>query len=413
MLDPLRESETVLLSIAMNYPDTAHDIITDVPIDAFTGDHLEIYRAILRVVADGGTPDLLSVMGHVKGKSRLAEITSASGSPAQIPYHSGRLMERLRRIRLSRLAESLVESVADASKTTGAITEELEATLTALQTAQTESYIDSRRLGLMLSTHLEQCARGETSDGHRTGYHDLDQLLGGLRPQELVILGARPSIGKTALALNMAWNLAKKGIKVGFFSSEMSSLQLGKRLLAVCSGVGIRQARSGLNRTANNAVFEIGDSGALFINDTPNIPLQELVRDARLMKRKDAVQVIMVDYLSLITYDHRTMAGWEKLGEISKRLKQLARELDCPVVALSQVGRDSEGKEPTLADLRYSGAIEQDADVVAFIHRERLAEVEHIETDIIIAKNRNGEVGKCKLIFVPAQTRFFSMERDR
>jgi replicative DNA helicase len=411
MLEPLVESEQILLSIALNFPDYAHDVVTGVPLEAFTGPNLEIYRGIMTVLGAGGRPDTLSVMAHVSKKSHLAEITSAPGVPGNIEYHAEQLNERLRKIKLGHMVTEIGELITTANSAT--VQDYIEQTLTSLQMSQADGYIDSKRLAVIMAEYLEKMAKGEKDDGHSTGYHDLDAILGGLRPQELVILGARPSIGKTAFALNVAWNLARKGIKVGFFSSEMSALQLGKRLIAVCSGTNIRQAKSGLNPAANQAVFEIGDSGALFINDTPNVRLSELVRDARLMKRKDGVQVIIVDYISLITFESKTMAGWEKLGEISKKLKQLSRELDLPVIALSQVGRESEGKEPTLADLRYSGAIEQDADVVMFLHRDRDEESDHQETRVIVAKNRNGEIGRTTLIFSPSKTKFYSQERGR
>jgi replicative DNA helicase len=134
--------------------------------------------------------------------------------------------------------------------------------------------------------------------------------------------------------------------------------------------------------------------------------INDLIKNARTMKRKENIEVIFIDYISLITHDNLKMANWEKIGDISKRLKQLARELRIPVVVLSQVTRDSEGKPPSLADLRYSGSIEQDADVVMFLHRDREVDQYTIKTQVIVAKNRNGEVGQASVLFVPSQTRF-------
>jgi replicative DNA helicase len=211
--------------------------------------------------------------------------------------------------------------------------------------------------------------------------------------------------------LTLAVNMIRKGKRVGIFSAEMSSLQLGKRVLAIGSGENIRTIDAGGGKQFGalfNTIVEIGDSGKIFVNDTPNILLEDLVRNARAMKRKEAVDIIFVDYLSLIRHGNPKLALWERIGEVTQKLKELSRELDIPIVVLSQVTRDTEGKEPSLATLRYSGSVEQDADVIMFLHREREeAEVnQSIQTQVIIAKNRNGETGRAEVLFVPSQTKF-------
>ena len=242
--------------------------------------------------------------------------------------------------------------------------------------------------------------------GVSSGYTDIDVLTNGFQGGDLIVIGARPSIGKTALALSMATKVAlQKNVMVGFFSCEMASVQLVNRLISGESRVNLRyskKSKEGYFDKIVNAADKLY-SAAILIDDTANIGLTKLKNKARKMKRL-GIKLIFVDYLTLIQHGNQRLQSYEKIGEISKSLKQLARELNISIVVMSQVNRNAEGRMPTLAHLRLSGAIEEDADIIMFLHRKR----DGYETELNIAKNRNGPTDTIKLIFLPEYIRFES-----
>ena len=263
--------------------------------------------------------------------------------------------------------------------------------------------------------------RGEIS-GIRTGFTDLDALTTGLQKSDLVIVAARPSVGKTSFALNVAEHAAvHDGRSVGVFSLEMSKEQLVLRLLSSVGDIDSQRLRTGFledldfNRVAN-AMTQLSEA-RIFIDDTPNISTMELRTKARRLQAEAGLDLVIVDYLQLMQAATTTRDAnrVQEVSEISRGLKALARELAVPVVALSQLSRQPEmreSKEPRLSDLRESGAIEQDADLVIFLWRERErghedgdADVEEI--NLHLAKHRNGPTGRVKLMFRKRQTRFY------
>ena len=224
-------------------------------------------------------------------------------------------------------------------------------------------------------------------------------------------------MGKTALALSMIQHIAiQKNIPTGFFSLEMSYTQIGQRLISQVARISGSKIRSGMLTTADfqrlqNAAGLCYDA-PLVVADTPNMKMLDLRAMARKMKQQYQVKIIFIDYIGLITSENfsSNTPRHEQVSEISRSLKSLARELNIPIVALCQVSRDSEGKEPTLANLRDSGSIEQDADVVMFIHRERKATDDDgngaIDAKILLAKQRNGPIGNVDLMFLPQYAKF-------
>ncbi len=264
--------------------------------------------------------------------------------------------------------------------------------------------------------------KGEIS-GIRTGFTDLDALTSGLQKSDLVILAARPSIGKTSLALNFAEHAAvREGKTVGVFSLEMSKEQLVLRLLSSVANIDSQRLRTGfleeMDFTRLAPAMSALAEAPVFIDDTPNISTMELRTKARRLQAENGLDMIIVDYLQLMqsSVTSRDSNRVQEVSEITRGLKGLARELQVPVVALSQLSRQAEmreSKEPRLSDLRESGSIEQDADLVMFLWREkeRGGEDEDPEGEIInlrLAKHRNGPTGETKLYFRKKQTRFVS-----
>lgn len=259
--------------------------------------------------------------------------------------------------------------------------------------------------------------------GLPTGFIDLDYKTSGLQPSDLILIAARPSMGKTAFALNIAQYMAfKKGITVAMFSLEMSKEQFVNRLLAMESRVDSQALRTGNLKDEDwtklvEGADIIGNSN-LIIDDTPGISISELRSKCRKYKLEHDLGIIFIDYLQLMSGSGRTDSRQQEISEISRALKALARELNVPVVALSQLSRAVEQRpdhRPMLSDLRESGAIEQDADVVMFLYRD---DYYHKDTEkpgiseVIIAKQRNGPIGTVELVWLAQYTQFVNAKKE-
>lgn len=253
--------------------------------------------------------------------------------------------------------------------------------------------------------------------GVTTGFKALDEHLSGLQNSDLILIAARPSMGKTALGVNMGFNAAKAGKNVAIFSLEMSKLQLNQRLLSMASSVDLHKLVSGDIKDDWGAVIQavsLLEKMDLYIDDTSSISLAELRSKCRRMKMERGLDLVVIDYLQLMTVDDmRASANREQeIAAISRGLKALAKEMNCPVIALSQLSRkaeESKDRRPMMSDMRESGAIEQDADVVILLYREDYYNKETERpniTDIIIAKHRNGPTGTVELYFAKELTKF-------
>ncbi len=259
--------------------------------------------------------------------------------------------------------------------------------------------------------------------GLPTGFTDFDTITSGLQPSDLIIVAGRPSMGKSALAVNIALHVGvKKKIPVAFFSMEMSKEQLVQRMLCSEARVDAHKLRTGFLESSAfthlaNAAGRLAES-SIFIDDSPGISSLEVRAKARRLKSREDIGLIIIDYLQLMQGRLRVENRQQEISEISRSLKSLARELSIPVIALSQLSRAVESREPPrprLADLRESGAIEQDADLVAFLYREEYYKKETDENrgiaELNIAKQRNGPVGNIKLTFIKEYTRFENSAR--
>jgi replicative DNA helicase len=269
--------------------------------------------------------------------------------------------------------------------------------------------------------------RGQRVTGVETGFVDLDNLTSGLQPGELIIVASRPSLGKTALALNIAAHAAKKGSVVGVFSLEMSKESLLIRLLCSEARIDSHKLRTGFSSREdwNKLTQALGRlaEAPLFIDDTPALSIMQIRAKARRLKAERGLDLLIVDYLQLVTGHGRFENRTQEVSFISRSLKSIAKELRVPVVALSQLSRAPEqrpGQRPQLSDLRESGSIEQDADVVIFIFREKRtaeeAEAEAdrhgLETKLIIGKQRNGPTGEVPVVFQRVHVRFENIARE-
>ena len=398
--------------------------------DFYRAAHRKIFEGIMALYERNEPFDLITLSDELSrsgdleacgGSAQISQLTSAVPTSANVEHYARIVQNGSIRRELQRIAASIIADSFDGTQDERYIIESAEQRIFEITDRQQVGAVRlAREVINQTVAAIEQLAKaGGSYTGIPSGFPDLDNLTSGFQNSEFVVIGARPSVGKTALALTMAANIAiQQARPVGFFTLEMSAVALMQRLLSSEARLDSNRIRSGLLRASD--FHKITDAAArmydapLYIEDSPNLKLLDLRAQARRMKSSHAVEIIFIDYLTLITSEHPELARWEQFTEVSRSLKALARELDLPVVALSQVRRETEGKLPTLADLRESGSIEQDADVVMFLHRERGTDenLNDVETELIVAKQRNGPVGKINLAFIPEYTKFESLSRQ-
>jgi replicative DNA helicase len=401
------------------------------PEDFYLQKNRHVFRAMLSLFADGqpidyhSTADRLQQLGVYDvsgGLLYLSELNLATPSAAHIE-HYGRIVERTSIMRqLIANAQTIAEIAYRDNLDPDTALEKAEQLI--LSVAEKRVTRDFRSLEDVLSEYMEQLealAEGEaTRYGIPTGFMDLDKLLGGFQRTDLIILAARTSVGKTSFSLNLAVNAAvKHNATVALFSLEMSAEQLASRLLSMESGVDSPRIRSAhLNeqesRKLDTAMNHLAKA-PIWVDDTPSIPIMELRSKARRLAAEHHLDMIVVDYLQLIASEGGE-SRVQELGQISRALKALARELRVPILALSQLSRAVEQRTPhipQLSDLRESGALEQDADVVLFIYRDEKYNPDSDKrgvADIIVAKHRNGPTGQVPLLFLERTTKFLDYE---
>jgi replicative DNA helicase len=341
---------------------------------------------------------------------------------ANVDYYAKLVLETSVRRALLGVSHKIIAEAHNESTTSRALLEEAQKQIFELTDSnQTATFKTPKELIPRAIEAIEKLYHTRDSfTGVPSGLIELDQMTSGFQKSEFIIIGARPSVGKTALALTMATHMAvREKIPTAFFSLEMSDMQLMIRMISSEAKIPSEKLRTGLLKMSDfqsiqDAAGHIYDS-PLYIVDMPNMKLLDLRAMARQLKTQYDVQIIFIDYITLISSENSYVPRHEQIAEISRSLKSLARELNIPVVALSQVRRDAEGKKPTLADLRESGSIEQDADVVMFLHRERLNSKDTgeqgIDTELIVAKQRNGPIGDIDIVFLPRFAQFVSRSR--
>ncbi|MFZ4617312.1 MAG: replicative DNA helicase [Rectinemataceae bacterium] len=423
------EAEQAVLGAVLLDPDSLTNVLRFLlPGDFYVNANREIFAAIISLYEKSQKADLITLsdelkalgsMERVGGPAYIAGLTSLVPSSANVEYYAKIVQEQAIRRALIRLAGELNTRARDDSVETNLVLDEAQARIFDIsQNRQSASYKSIKELLPDTIKMIERMYKNrDTYTGVPSGFSDLDTMTAGFQNSEFIVIGARPSVGKTALALSMAAHASiREHIPCAFFSLEMADTAIMQRLVASEARIRSENIRTGLLRPSDfpsimdtaSRIYE----APLYIIDMPNMKLLELRTMARRLKAEKDVKIIFVDYLTLITHDNQDLPRWEQIAGISRSLKSLARELKIPVVALSQLKREAEGKQPTLADLRESGSIEQDADLILFPHRDRQIDKSKdersaaIDTELIVAKQRNGPVGKTTITFLPSFTRF-------
>jgi replicative DNA helicase len=409
------------------------------PGDFYSNANNLVYSAILGVYDKNIKADILTVTGELRQSGRLDEaggsayvssLTSVVPSSANIEYYAITVQNYSLRRALLRVSGEISVKIFNESIESRMILEETQQRIFELSdNRQAFSYQSVRDLLPGAIQIIEnQFKTKKEYTGIPSGYDDLDALTSGFQPSEFIIIGARPSIGKTALALSMAANITiRKKIPAAFFTLEMPAIALVQRLISMETKIGSELLRTGFIKTSDfpsilEAAGDINEA-PLFIMDMPNMKLLDLRAQARRIRSREKVEIIFIDYLGLISSENTNMPRYEQMSEISRSLKSLARELNIPLVVLCQLTREAEKEKPNLSSIRDTGSIEQDAEVVMFLHREREHDkkstdapppnpAEGSKTSLILAKQRNGPVGTVDLVFMSKYAKFESMAKN-
>lgn len=402
------------------------------PNDFYREVHRTIFEAMEHLHHENKEIDVITLpeelrrmkkMDDVGGIEYILSLPNLVATAANIEYHANIVAEKALARNLITTCTDLTAAAYDGEKEPEDLLDDAERKI--LQLSENKNRGDFSPVGAVVEETLDKITKlyenkaGLT--GLPTGFRDLDRMTSGLQPSDLILVAARPSMGKTAFTLNIAQNVGVRQHKtVAFFSLEMSQEQLVQRILCQISHIDSQKLRTG-QLNSDEEWTRLTDAcdklyqAPIYIDDTPGISVAEMRSKARRLKSEHGLDLIVVDYLQLMQ-GRNAESRQQEISEISRSLKALARELKVPLIALSQLSRSVESrqdKRPMLSDLRESGALEQDADIVSFLYREdyydKETENQHI-TEVILAKHRNGPVGSIKLYFKGEYTLFLNLD---
>jgi replicative DNA helicase len=437
------ELEEAVLGAMMIDKKGVDDVIDILSPDAFYKDaHKHIFEAIVQLFTETQPIDLLTVSAQLKKNAKLdlaggdfylIQLTQKISSSAHIEFHSRIILQKFIQRSLIRISSEIIEESYDETTDVFDLLDRAESKLYEVTQGNIKrSSETAQSLVLQAKKRIEEIAGQEGLSGVATGFEKLDKITSGWQPSDLIIIAARPAMGKTAFVLSMARNMAiDYGMPVALFSLEMASVQLITRLISSETGLSSEKLRTGklekheweqLSTKVKNL-----EKAPLYIDDTPSLSIFDLRAKARRLVSQHGIRIIIVDYLQLMTAGGNGKGGGnreQEISTISRNLKALAKELNVPVIALSQLSRAVEtrgsSKRPLLSDLRESGAIEQDADIVSFLYRPEYYKIDEWDDDeasptagqaeIMIAKHRNGSIENVRLKFIGHLGKFDNLE---
>ena len=410
---------------------TASEMLIDE--DFYNHQYAVLFDAMISLFNEGKPVDLITLQNKLRENDIpqeaislefIRDIIAAVPTSANVKYYASIVAEKATLRRLIKVTESITnECYLDKEKVETILEQTEKKVFDIIQNKGSGEFVSIKDIVIKSLESIESAAKSKGSvTGIPTGFYDLDYKTAGLQPSDLILVAARPSMGKTAFVLNIAEYVAvKSGVTTAIFSLEMSKDQLVKRIISMNSKVDSQAIRSGELKDDDwvklvESARLIGNSG-LIIDDTPGISISELRSKCRKFKLENNLGLVIIDYLQLMSGSKKSESRQQEISDISRGLKALAREINAPVIALSQLSRAVEqrpDKRPMLSDLRESGAIEQDADVVMFIYRDDYYNRDSEEagvSEIIIGKQRNGPTGTVKLAWLSQYTKFANLER--
>jgi len=434
--------EEVVLGAMMIDKKGVDEVIDILHPDVFYKDsHKYIYEAIFNLFETSEPVDLLTVSAQLKkdgkleavgGDFYLIKLTQKVASSAHIEFHARIILQKYIQRSLIKISNDIIEEAYSDATDVFDLLDNAEAKLYEVTQGNLKRSAETaQNLVIQAKKRIEEISNKEGLSGIPSGFDKLDKLTSGWQPSDLIIVAARPGMGKTALTLSMARNIAVNSeIPVAFFSLEMSSVQLITRLISSETGLSSEKLRTGKLEKHEweqlNVKVKTLEKAPLFIDDTPSLSIFDLRAKARRLASQHDIKLIVIDYLQLMTAGGSQKGGnrEQEISTISRNLKALAKELNVPVIALSQLSRAVEtrggSKRPILSDLRESGAIEQDADIVSFIYRPEYYKIDEWDdeertptqgqAEFIVAKHRNGGLENIRLKFVGALGKFDNLD---
>ncbi len=407
--------------------DDAAEIVE--PVDFYSTKYQEIYKAILQVIDEKKPVDYITLEDKLKsnnmyeiigGIDELISISEAVGSAVNVKYYADIIKSKAIIRNLMRVSQDVID-MSIANNTVGEVLEYAESNI--FKISQNRNHQDLVKIQEMLEPTLKRIGEMSVNQGKLTGVTtgliDLDRQLSGLQNSDLILLAARPAMGKTSLALNIAYKASIEN-HVAVFSLEMSKMQLTQRLLSALSNINLSELVSGrVNEWMNlGQASQLLAESKMYVDDTSSISLNELRSKCRKLKARGELDLVIIDYLQLMTTNSRNENRQQEISTISRGLKGLAKELNCPILALSQLSRAPDQRpnhRPVMSDLRESGAIEQDADVVLMLYRDDYYDPETDKpniAEIIVAKHRNGPTGTVDMLFDKEHTKFMDLDKQ-
>lgn len=433
------EAEQAVIG-SMLLDQTAYDIVADVLQggEFYEKSNARIFRVMRQLREDEQPLDLITVTGKLEdseellkigGVSYLTKLANSVPSASNVAYYASRVQDMFLRRQAIDVALDLLQNAGEQQDVKGFVAlAEVAVSKLSDQSTPTQEFVDLKEVLFQVWEEAEE--RYNSKDINRgitgipSGFDDLDRMTAGFQSNDLIIVAARPSVGKTAFALNIAQNVGVRAKEtVAIFSLEMSRGQLVQRMICAEGLIDASRMRTGHFEVDDwdkmaDAISTLADAN-IVIDDTPGITVNEIRAKCRRLKKERGLGMILIDYLQLIQGSGRRGANrQEEVSQISRTLKQIAREFEVPVIALSQLSRGVEqrqDKRPMMSDLRESGAIEQDADIVSFLYRDDYYDKESDKKniiEIIIAKQRNGPVGTVELVFMKQFNKFVNLERS-
>ena len=424
------EAEKSVLGAAMLSKDALFDVMEVVkPADFYDENHKEIFQAMIDLNRKNAPVDALTVAEELKkrnslemvgGRAYIASLSSMTPTTSNAMEYGRIVAEKASVRRLIETADDIVtkgyDGTMDANQTLDYAESGIFEISQARQKGQYSHIRDVLVENLAIIDRAEQMDGGLT--GITTGFSKLDEMTSGMQKSDLIILAARPAMGKTAFALSLARNAAVKGkASVMIFSLEMAKEQLTQRLLSMESKVDLQTLKTGRLERRDwddlNVALDILSNSNIHIDDTAGISIMEMKSKCRRLKAEAGLDLVIIDYLQLMNPEGKADSRTQEISVISRNLKLLARELDCPVLVLSQLSRAPEQRtdhRPMLSDLRESGSIEQDADIVIFLYRDEYYNKEDTEKpgecEVIVAKHRSGPTGSVDVAWIERYTQF-------
>ena len=420
------EAERIVLGSMLSSREAIDTVTQILSTEDFSNNaHKIIFSTILELDKKNHTADILTVieeLGRIKqlekagGNSYIAALTNILSSSANIEYYAQIVLDRSVRRTLLNIINCAFADIFDDSIDYRLLVDKIEKQIFELKlNKQSYGYKNLKDIVPKVIKEIDNRVKAKNAvTGIPSGFLLLDEMTSGFQRSDYIVIGARPSVGKTALVLSMALHIsAKKNIPAAFFSLEMSDMSLVMRMLAGESRVDHRKIKTGLLKSSDySELLEAAETlydMPLYIIDTPNMRIQDLRTQARRLRSREKVEIIFIDYMTLVTPENSKQQTYDQYNEVSKNLKSLARDLEIPIIVLSQLGRKTHTNNPNLSDIRAAGGIEQDADLVIFLIREKGATTAKLR----IEKQRNGETGDVEIAFLPQYMKFENLSREK